>query len=66
MRNKSINFLHMIIFYLFFSILLENFENEQDMTVIFDEIKRQKPGFFLYFTHTYPKSSVNYNFYNVK
>jgi hypothetical protein len=36
------------------------------MLIVFESIKRQKPGFFLYFTHKFPKNSINFNFYNVK
>ena len=46
--------------------LAENYEGEQNMLVIFDVIRRQHEGFFLYLTHAYPKNSVNYNFYNVR
>ena len=44
----------------------ENFEGEENMLIVFDAVRRQPPGFFLYLTHTYAKSSVNYNFYNVR
>jgi hypothetical protein len=47
-------------------LLKENFEGERDMLKIFEAIRRQPPGFFLYLTHTYQKSSNKYNFYNVK
>jgi hypothetical protein len=47
-------------------VLKENFEGERDMLKIFEAIRRQPPGFFLYLTHTYQKSSNKYNFYNVK
>ena len=43
-----------------------NFEGEKNMLVIFDAIRKQPEGFFLYLTHTYPKSSNDYNFYNVR
>jgi hypothetical protein len=44
----------------------DNFEGEEDMHVLFEAITKQKQGFFLYLTHIYPKTSVNYNFYAVK
>ncbi|CAF0752073.1 unnamed protein product [Brachionus calyciflorus] len=43
-----------------------NFEGVKNMLVIFDEIRKQPDGFFLYLTHIYPKNSNDYNFYNVK
>ncbi len=45
---------------------IENYDGIQDMLIIFDAIRRQPPGYFQYFTHTYAKNSVNFNFYNVK
>lgn len=45
---------------------IENYDGVQDMLIIFDAIKRQPSGYFQYFTHTFSKNSVNYNFYNVK
>ena len=36
------------------------------MLIVFDVIKKQPSGFFLYLTHKYPKNIVNYSFYNVK
>jgi hypothetical protein len=47
-------------------VVKENFEGERNMLRIFEAIRRQPPGFFLYLTHTYQKSSNKYNFYNVK
>ena len=44
----------------------ENFEGEENMLNVFDAVRRQPSGFFLYLTHTYAKNSVNYNFYNVR
>jgi hypothetical protein len=44
----------------------DNFEGETNMLRVFDFIRNQEAGFFLYLTHTYPKNSVNYNFYEVK
>lgn len=44
----------------------ENFEGERNMLVIFDAIRRQPQGFFLYLAHVYPKNSVLYNFYSVR
>lgn len=43
-----------------------NFDGETNMLVIFDAIKQQPAGFFLYLSHIYPKNSNKYNFYNVK
>lgn len=43
-----------------------NYEGEQNMLVVFEAIRKEPPGFFLYLTHTYSKSSNEYNFYNVK
>ncbi|RMZ97437.1 dynein heavy chain axonemal, partial [Brachionus plicatilis] len=43
-----------------------NFDGETNMLVIFDAIRQQPAGFFLYLSHIYPKNSNNYNFYNVK
>ena len=45
---------------------IENYDGVQDMLIIFDAIRKQPHGTFQYFTHSYPKNSVNYNFYNVK
>ncbi len=45
---------------------IENYDGVQDMLIIFDAIRRQPHGTFQYFTHSYSKNSVNYNFYNVK
>ncbi len=47
-------------------VLKQNFDGERDMLKIFEAIRRQPPGFFLYLTHTFQKSSNKYNFYNVK
>ena len=44
----------------------ENYEGEENMLNVFDAVRRQPAGFFLYLTHTYAKTSVNYNFYNVR
>ena len=43
-----------------------NYEGERNMIKIFEAIRKQPAGFFLYLTHTYQKSSNRYNFYNVK
>lgn len=43
-----------------------NFDGETNMLVIFDQIRQQPAGFFLYLSHIYSKNSNNYNFYNVK
>lgn len=48
------------------SAIKDNFENEEDMLIIFDAVPKQNSGFFLYFTHKYSKNSVNYSFYDVK
>lgn len=45
---------------------IENYDGVQDMLIIFDAVRKQPSGYFQYFTHTYSKNSVNYNFYNVK
>lgn len=43
-----------------------NFDGETNMLVIFDAIRQQPAGFFLYLSHIYSKNSNKYNFYNVK
>jgi hypothetical protein len=43
-----------------------NFEGETDLLKIFKAINHEPVGSFLYLSHTYPKNSVDYNFYNIK